>query len=244
MIDLTMLALNPALDWDALRRQFAATGRVRIDGVLAGDTAQRLHAGLRARDDWRQVVNSGDKVFELDRATRAAMSTQQAAALDAAVCAGARHGFQYRYETLRLRDGDGAGPPRDPALSPFTRWMSDEAQLTVWRRLVGTGDIAFADGQATAFSPGDFLTGHDDAVPGKARHAAYVLGLTPEWRIEWGGLLLFHAHAGRVEGVMPGFNTLDVLAVPQQHSVSRVAPEAPYRRYAITGWLRGARPRG
>ena len=41
----------------------------------------------------------------------------------------------------------------------------------------------------------------------------------------------------------PGFNTLDVFAVPQLHSVSRVAPEAAYRRYAITGWLRSRPPR-
>lgn len=233
--------LNPALDWDALRQQFAAAGRVRIHDVLAGDVATQLHAELRARDDWRQVVNSGDTVYELDRPTRAVMSAQQAAALDQAVQAGARHGFQYRYETLRLRDGDGAGPPRDPALSPFTHWMSHGAPLAAWRRLTGAEDIAFADGQATAYAPGDFLTGHDDAVAGKARRAAYVLGLNPEWRVEWGGLLLFHGADGRVEGVVPGFNTLDVFAVPQMHSVSRVAPEAPYRRYSITGWLRAAR---
>lgn len=241
MIDPAMLALNPALDWDVLRTRFAAEGRVRIHGLLAGDAAERLHAALRSRDDWRQVINSGDKVFELDRATRAAMATAQVAALDEAVCNGARHGFQYRYETLRLSDGDGAGPAGDPALSPFTRWLSEGAARAALRRLVGAPDIAFADGQATAYAPGDFLTGHTDAVPGKARRAAYVLGLSPEWRVEWGGLLLFHGDDGRVSGEAPGFNTLDVFAVPQVHSVSRVAPEAPYRRYAITGWLRGAR---
>jgi Rps23 Pro-64 3,4-dihydroxylase Tpa1-like proline 4-hydroxylase len=37
---------------------------------------------------------------------------------------------------------------------------------------------------------------------------------------------------------MPKFNTLDLFAVPQQHSVSMVTPAAPVRRYAVTGWLR------
>lgn len=244
MIDLATLALNPALDWDALRVRFAAEGRVRIHGLLAGDAATQLHAALRGRDDWRQVINSGDKVFELDRAARAAMPLAQAAALDEAVRNSARHGFQYRYETLRLSDGDGSGPSGDPILSPFTRWLSEGAARAALRRLVGTPDIAFADGQATAYAPGDFLTGHTDAVPGKTRRAAYVLGLNPEWRVEWGGLLLFHGDGGRIVGQVPGFNTLDVFTVPQVHSVSRVAPEAPYRRYAITGWLRGARTAG
>jgi Rps23 Pro-64 3,4-dihydroxylase Tpa1-like proline 4-hydroxylase len=29
-------------------------------------------------------------------------------------------------------------------------------------------------------------------VAGKNRVAAYVLNLTPRWRVEWGGLLMFH----------------------------------------------------
>ena len=238
---LAELALNPAIDWVGLRTRFAQEGRVRIRDVLAGDTAARLHATLRGREDWMQVVNSGDKVFELDRMTRAGFNPEQMDALDRAVQTGAQRGFQYRYETLRLSDGDGGGPAGDAALSPITRWFSEDAARAALRRLTGAQDIAFADGQATAYSPGDFLTGHTDEVAGKARRAAYVLGLTPEWRIEWGGLLLFHGHRGDVAGVAPGFNTLDVFSVPQVHSVTRVVPEAPFRRYAITGWLRAAR---
>jgi len=237
------LQLNPALDWGALAAEFAARGRIRIHGFLADPVPALLHAELRRREDWRQLVNSGDKLFELDRATRAAMSAEQAQALEAAVQAGARSGFQYRYETLRLTDGDGGGNPGDPELSAFTRWMSAGAARDRLRQLTGVDAIDFADGQATAYAPGDFLTGHTDEVPGKHRHAAYVFGLTPQWRTEWGGLLLFHEERGAVTGMSPGFNTLDVFAVPQLHSVSRVAPEAAYRRYAITGWLRSRPPR-
>jgi Rps23 Pro-64 3,4-dihydroxylase Tpa1-like proline 4-hydroxylase len=236
------LQLNPALDWDTLAAEFAARGRIRIHDFLADPLPAALHAELRRREDWRQIVNSGDKVFELDRTTRAAMSADQARALEAAVQAGARSGFQYRYETLRLTDGDGGGTPGDPELSPFTRWMSTGEVRDRLRRMTGAETIGFADGQATAYAPGDFLTGHTDEVAGKQRQAAYVFGLTPQWRIEWGGLLLFHGEGGAVGGVSPGFNTLDVFAVPQLHSVSRVAPEAAFRRYAITGWLRSARP--
>ena len=107
------------------------------------------------------------------------------------------------------------------------------------RDVTGEDRIAFADAQATAYAPGDFLTGHDDAVGGKKRLAAYVFGLTPVWRVEWGGLLLFHGSDGDVDaGLAPRFNTLNVFAVPQTHSVSMVTREAPSRRYSITGWLR------
>jgi Rps23 Pro-64 3,4-dihydroxylase Tpa1-like proline 4-hydroxylase len=46
------------------------------------------------------------------------------------------------------------------------------------RCITGAHDIGFAAAQARAFSPGDFLTGHDDRFPGKDRRAAYVLSLT------------------------------------------------------------------
>ena len=103
--------------------------------------------------------------------------------------------------------------------------------------MTGAADIAFADAQATAYAPGDFLTAHDDNVAGKARRAAYVLGLTPGWRTDWGGLLLFHRDS---TAWVPRFNTLNLFGVPQPHSVSQVASFAGNRRYAVTGWLRAS----
>lgn len=234
---MSLLAFDPGLDVAAAAARFAATGHVRLHPVLAPQAAEALHLEARNRDDWKQVINSGDKVFELDRATRAAMSPDQAHALDVAVIAGARQGFQYRYETLRLPDGNQKAPAPASLLSQLPHWLSQPAQLSLLQAITGHPDIAFADGQATAYSPGDFLTGHDDAVPGKHRRAAYVLGLTPVWRTEWGGLLLFHRPDG-LTAVSPEYNSLDLFAVPQLHSVSQVTASAAYRRYAITGWLR------
>ena len=229
---------HPDIDAEALARQFAVERRVRIQPFLTDDDAAALYAAVRAREDWRQVVNSGDKVFELDRATRAALLPAQTAALDEAVRNGAREGFQYRYESLRLPDGNANDASAEP-LAALTRSLSNGAARDLLRQVTGNAAIDFADGQATAYSPGDFLTGHDDEVPGKSRQAAYVLGLNPVWRIEWGGLLLFHRDRA-VTGVSPGYNSLDVFAVRQLHSVSEVTASAAYRRYAVTGWLRAA----
>jgi hypothetical protein len=62
-----MFELNPALDGAALAARFAAEGRVRIADFLTADSAEALRAHLRAREDWVQVVNSGARVFDLDR---------------------------------------------------------------------------------------------------------------------------------------------------------------------------------
>lgn len=233
-------ALAPTLDVDALAARFASERRLRIQPFLTDTCAVDLHARLRGRDDWVQLVNSGGKVFELSRAARAGLTPEQARILDDAVTAGAREGFQYRYEALRLPDGDLAYAAGEDPLAPFARWLSEGAARAFLRSVTGA-EFTFADAQATAYSPGDFLTGHDDAVAGKQRLSAYVLGLTPVWRPEWGGLLLFHGADGAVAGHAPGFNSLDLFAVPQLHSVSAVTQSAAFRRYAITGWLRQGR---
>ena len=234
-----MFRLNPALDRAALKAAFERERRVQIQDFLDPDSAATLHAELRGREDWRQVVNSGGKVFDLDRATRAAMPAEQVQALDDAVFAGARQGFQHRYEAIRIPDEAEARAASRDLLAAFAAWLSRGEARDLLREVTGFDAIDFADAQATAYGPGDFLTAHDDDVAGKQRRAAYVFGLTPQWRIEWGGLLLFHGPDGHVErGLMPRFNALSIFAVPQLHSVSMVTRAAANRRYSITGWLR------
>ncbi|MBH0112526.1 2OG-Fe(II) oxygenase [Novosphingobium sp. YJ-S2-02] len=235
-------ALAPDLDTSALAAHFAEHGRVRIAGFLAPQCAEQLRLMLRNREDWKQVINSGEKLVELDRPTRASLSPEQAAQLDTAVYAGARQGFQYRYESLRVPDDEAARAASDDPLAAFASWMSQGPARDFLRTVTGGAQVSFADAQATAYAPGDFLTGHDDAFPGKNRHAAYVLGLNPVWRLEWGGLLLVHKGKDAFEGVVPAFNTLDLFSVGQMHSVSEVTRAAAYRRYSVTGWLRSGKP--
>ncbi|WP_370521575.1 2OG-Fe(II) oxygenase family protein [Novosphingobium sp. ERN07] len=229
-------ALNPDIDAPALAEQFARHGRVQVKNFLTPDCAEALHLLLRERGDWVQVLNSNGKVFELSRQTRAEMTPAACADLDNAIYAQARSGFQYRYESIRVPDGADARAVSDDPLAAFAEWMSTGEARDLLRQIVGVDAIAFADAQATAYAPGDFLTGHDDAVTGKNRHAAYVMNLTPVWRTEWGGLLLFHEP--EVRGFAPAFTTLNMFRVPQMHSVSEVTRAAAYRRYSITGWLR------
>jgi Rps23 Pro-64 3,4-dihydroxylase Tpa1-like proline 4-hydroxylase len=232
--------LNPALDAEALARRFAAAGRINIPDFLEPEGAARLRAMLRAADGWRLVVNQGDKLFELDRAAQAALDAAGRAKLEAAVHAAARYDFQYMFETIRVPDEEAARRAQGDALADFASFLSSPPVLDLLRQVTGRTGIDFADAQATAYGLGHFLSAHDDAVEGKNRHAAYVFGLTPAWRPEWGGLLLFHGADGHIaEAYVPMFNALTLFAVPQPHSVSMVAPFAPARRYSVTGWLRG-----
>ena len=232
-------ALGPRDDTGQLAARFAAEGFVSIPQILEPECALWLHTLLRERGDWMQAINSGEKLVELDRPTRAAMPADRASQLDQAVYAGARHGFQFRYETIRVPDAASERMASADPLAAFAAWWSQGEPRNLLRRITGCPEFSFADAQATAYSPGDFLTEHTDDVDGKGRVAAYVIGLTPQWRLEWGGLLVLHPQAGEAARAMvPEFNRLNIMRVPQSHSVSEVTRAAAYRRYSITGWLR------
>lgn len=223
-----------------LRDQYRTDGIVRIPGFLAAERASELHRQLRERSDWIQLFNSGDKLFELDRAARSLLDDARQAALDQAIYAGASKGFQYRYETIRVPDEEAVRRQSSDPLAKLALDLSSGDIRDLFRDITGEPEIRFADAQATAYSPGDFLTGHDDHFVGKNRRAAYVLGLTPVWRIEWGGLLVIHAvdEIGAALAYPPMMNVLTLFRVPLMHSVSEVSRAATYRRYSVTGWLR------
>jgi Rps23 Pro-64 3,4-dihydroxylase Tpa1-like proline 4-hydroxylase len=231
--------LNPDLDVDALRTAYVRDRRVRVYSLLA-DGAVELFRHLEQRREWVHLISTEKGVLELDREARARLTAEQWAEIEAGAHERCRTGFQYRYQALRVPDEAERGGPND-LLSSFSEFLQSPPMLALLAAVTGHSDVVFSDGQATAYGVGDFLTGHDDDVAGKSRLAAYVFGLTPGWRLEWGGLLLFHGDKERTaEAIAPRFNTLDLFQVPQQHSVSIVTPAAPHRRFSVTGWLRPA----
>ncbi|HEX9954436.1 MAG TPA: 2OG-Fe(II) oxygenase family protein [Allosphingosinicella sp.] len=231
--------LNPHLDRESLAARFRAAGRVNIPDFLEEPGPSRLHSLLRASDEWQLVLNEGDKVFEISRSAFASLDPEAKERLEAAVHAAARYEFQYLFESIRVPDEEEARRERADALADFASFLSSPDVVALLRYITGRSEIDFADAQATAYGLGHFLSAHDDAVEGKNRQAAYVFGLSPVWRPEWGGLLLFHGADGHIEeAFVPKFNALTLFAVPQPHSVSIVAPFAAARRYSVTGWLR------
>lgn len=188
-------------------------------------------------------MNAGAGVYEILRRDYSVLTQQQIAELDARVNDAARHGFQYRYESVRVPDEAAEREKRNTLLDRFVDFMSSPEVLELMAQITAVDDLGFADGQATAYSPGHFLTRHDDDVTGKQRRAAYVFGLAPGWRAEWGGLLMFHGEDGNInEAFTPAMGALRIFSVPCLHSVSYVTPFAPEPRISVTGWLRAGSP--
>lgn len=237
MTDHRIALSNEAIEQAA--QSFAATGHVRLENAFAPETAEALHRHLDEELEWWRVVNQGERTWDLGPESIAAMADGGDAPLLDAVYRGAREGFQFLFDSVRVSDEEAERTARGLLLDRLVDAMNDAANLGVLRRITGAEDIVRADGQATRYLPGHFLTGHDDDIDGKGRIAAYVINLTPQWRTEWGGLLQFHDEAGDVTwGLKPRYNAIHIFRVPQLHSVSLVAPFAPHPRLSITGWLR------
>lgn len=241
---MTAFAIDSGLDLAALADLFRRSRRLQIVNFLTRESALALHHELVDSKSWRLAVNKGEQIIDFKPETLAAFTPDQWAKLNKAVALGGRYGFQFRYETIRVRKGDAEGGSAPPQLlDGFTKFMSSPEVVTFMRTLTGMDDIEFADAHASRYFPGHFLSAHDDRMDTMGRRAAYVLNLTPEWRPDWGGLLLFHDDQGNiVRGFTPGFNVLNIFSVPQRHSVSWVTPLAGQPRYAVTGWLRAGEP--
>ncbi len=235
---------NASLTPDGLAALFAAQhGRLQIADFLAAKDAAVLAAELSGSARWTRLVNAGAKTFEIPADEYDAMDSAAGQALDSALFAEARESFRYRYDVIRVSDDIRQRDADSSALADLARLMSGDATLAFLAGITGVQRLCYADAQATRYRAGDFLNRHDDEKPGAHRALAYVLGLSPDWRAEWGGLLLFLDSGGDVvQTFRPRFNTLTLFSVPQSHSVSFIAPYAGCDRLSVTGWIRTERP--
>jgi hypothetical protein len=235
MSQIPTLQLNPELDRKALAKAYRQTGRIRIQRLLSAGAPELYHY-LEGAEHWIQVLNKQRGAHEIPLGNWQAPRSRKRPVIEREIYERAIDGFQYSYAALRVpQKGESTS---DPVLAAIAEMMKSPEVVGFLEEVTGVSQPHFVDGQVTAYGQGDFLTGHDDDVKNSRRKAAFVYGLTPQWRPEWGGLLLFH-EPGEIEisGMVPQFNTLDLFSVPRFHSVSQVTRAAPRRRYCVTGWL-------
>lgn len=232
------IQLNPQLNRRVCGEIFRRQGRIHIPEILTATCAAEIFAALTTKTQWQLSLNIGQRHVDLAHDQLMLMPPDKRELMTRAIVEQSRGGFQYVFENYPLFDLYQAGERTHPLMGVH-EFLNSPSFLQFARDVTGLADIAYADSQATRYLPGHFLTEHDDDVAGKRRLAAYVLGFTPEWRADWGGILQFIDSDGHIaEGYVPKFNVLNLFRVPQKHNVSYVAPAAAQARYSITGWLR------
>lgn len=236
------LALRPGLDPAPYARIYREQGMVQVADVLAKESAEALAATLERATAWSLVHADADGGHAL--LSPADLARTPADDLRRRLAAAARQataGFSYIYQTYPMVDA--WLDQRDPAhlLHALVEFLNGPEVLSFLQAVTGE-TAARVDAQASCYRPGHFLALHDDRGVGE-RRAAYTIGLTRNWRPDWGGQLLFHDAAGDIaRGFRPGFNLLTLFRVPLAHSVAPVAPYAGAARYSIAGWLQDEPP--
>ncbi|HEX8570295.1 MAG TPA: 2OG-Fe(II) oxygenase family protein [Caulobacteraceae bacterium] len=236
---MTPLRIAPGFDPRTGQAAFKRFGRLHIPDFLTAPSARALADTIVRVTPWMRTINRGSDSFELPVAEVEAYPPEEQQAFANVVYGEARRGFQFLYDRWRLSVLAEAGEPVPPGLRAAYDFLNGPEFLGFAQALTGDTRPTFVDAQVTRYLPGHFLTSHNDSKPDAGRLYAYVLNLSPEWRADWGGLLLFLDEDGHVaEGYTPAFNALNIFRVPANHAVSIVAPFADAPRLAITGWIR------
>ena len=228
-------------DLEAARARLAETGRVRVSGAVP--EVEAVHAAMTdPAMVWNRAIRNPYNA-DVPVAVFEAEPVAEQMRLTGMAHEEATEGFQFIFDRLRLGPARAMGLAIPQALYDLHALFNGPGFLDFARRLTGDDRIAYVDAQATRYLPGHFLNGHDDRHEGAGRLYAYVLNVSPVWRAEWGGLLMFLDEAGDVtETFTPAAGTLNVFRVPQSHAVSMVAPFAGAPRYSVTGWWRTEPP--
>lgn len=232
-------AINSALDIDALRDELQERGRIHIPDFLAEESARSMHELLAGPVPWKIAYNEGEQAVEADPEKVEALQPQHRQQFINQIMKGAASGFQYLYNYYNVTDAAEHGLDEGHPIHMLNEFANGEAFMDFLKRMTKREDIIQADVFAGKFGPGHFLLDHDDAYEKHGRVAAYVLNMTPQWRADWGGHLVFYDDQGNIiDGLVPTFNALNMFLVPASHAVTYVTPFAGASRFTVTGWAR------
>ena len=230
--------INNDLEFDGYRIDLAKNTRVQIPDFLQLDAAERLRSCLQNEVPWTLAERSDGASKTIAAADYAAMDAQMRATHLQKSYDRAKSEFQFVYESYMMVKAKQEGRDSNLILHTIVDFLNAEEFISFARWLVNDSRISHASAQATRYRTGHFLTRHQDKDKNEDRAYAYVIGLTKNWRPDWGGLLQFEDDNGNVtQTLTPQWNSISIFKVPQSHTVSLVAPFANEDRLAITGWF-------
>lgn len=232
------LRLSSDLDLAAYAAEYRARGMVQIAGLFTPESASALTELLTKRTPWRQTFLDDGKPVSYNEAGIAQIGQEAYRAKMAKVLDNGRKGYgylfyQYPMSQARHQQWDVGHP-----IHSLTDFLDGEDFLGLGRAVTGVAGINKIEAMASLYTPGSFLTRHIDHGEG-TRRAAYVIGLSQQWRADWGGLLLFYDPKGDVTaGYTPRFNVVTIFDTKHEHAVTQVTNFAGAGRYSIAGWFR------
>ena len=151
-----------------LKDEFSKNGIVRVFDFLAQPGLDKLKISLETKVDFANAFHlNGQNRQATDAEIKALpVTTQNQLYKDIHKLAANGGGFLYgrhKIEQNSLIE-----------LRNFLGLLNSENTLEVIKEITSNSELNFADGQATRYRRGDFLTRHIDNIPGETRRIAYL----------------------------------------------------------------------
>ena len=233
------IRINRQLDMDSARRVYSRDGLVQISNFFPEAVADALEQIALTGIDWDLAFQGPTGPEVLSRPDIAAAGDAALRARIQAMLKRAGHGYGFLYLTYPMLTAYLTGRDPEHPIHAVIEFINAEF-IRFCAAVTDQPHAVKADGQLTRYRTGDFIGLHDDVGSERSdRLTAYTIGLTRQWRPDWGGQLLFHDDAGDVSrSFAPRWNTLTLFKVPQMHSVAPVSSYATAPRLSVVGWLR------
>jgi SM-20-related protein len=235
--------LNPALNASDFTQQFAEQRLIRIDNIFKAEEADKIHHCLAKQVPWNihwydHSREGSAKSCAMTQKSYQQLTNEQRMALHQQVVQSAATGYQYLYNGFDLIKAHREQIAPELYIHNVMAYLASDELFNFIQTVTGDSDINQVDGHATRFIRGHFLKKHVDSSPFEHRRFAYVLGFTPEWQTDWGGLTIFMDEQLKPTcSLLPEFNSLTLFEVPINHCVTQVAGYVPAQRLSITGWF-------
>ncbi len=230
--------LSPSLDIDKLAHEYRTDQRIRIMNVLQPELAQELQSLYNTAIPFEHMMSVQGQNRALTASEMAAMSEPARRELQETLVRQAGEGVGFLYGGYRLTEGRARNIEALAPLQQFFDYLNSDDMLNFIRKVTGEKAVVGADGHATQYTPGNFLTRHRDDPIGEQRRLAYVFSFSKSWHPDWGGLLQFFQEDGTPRDAWaPQFNSLSLFNVRHIHSVTYVTPFAREPRLSMTGWF-------
>ena len=234
-----LFKINPKLNLKKLAKQYAKNKKIVIENFLEEESAEVLYNFLNRDmpEDWwsasyKDFTKKGEVKF-LPRSSNnipeielQLMISQQTFA-EGIFCYFFDRTRDNHYETCQCIE------------CQYRKFVSSEETIKWFSELIDFDLSKTGEFFASRFLANHFLSPHHDEQKGKI---ATVLGLSKDWKPEWGGCLHFleEDYKTLVRSVQPGFNKLSIFDIPTAngvpHYVSHVAPNVTQGRISFTGW--------
>jgi len=233
------LSLNKSKNITKLKQSYLNDGYVKLENALSNDTASLIHEKISSQAQWNLVFINNGVHQDSNNLDVEGWDDVHKNNLTQLVHKQAENAFQYFYETIPIYDIYYDKLMPEHFFNDIVKFLNSDAVLSYFREILQAPEITFLDAQITRFKAGHFLNRHNDDVKGKNRVAAFVINLTKDWCIDWGGALhILNNNLAIEKSFVPSFNEINLFKVPVEHLVGYVSPFATGHRLSITGWLR------